>query len=458
MNGYAMKKPIKEPPQWHKIMAENPQVVAQALASPDVINFIRYANTNYLYWDKFKPIFLQKHNNLNIKAEIAWTCLKVSRISYQKLVPLNDTEDLPFSYWVPDRIQEHLHFIDRNASGLIQSSDPEAHRIDKEKYIVSALMEEAISSSQLEGAATTRKDAKSMLRQGRKPKDKSEMMIYNNYNALMSVKKYKYEKLSREVIASLHQTLTQETLDPEFTPGEFRTSDDIKVYSQYGEVLHVPPVAKELDARIEALCAFANATPASYMHPVIKAVILHFWLAYVHPFPDGNGRTARALFYWFMLKSGYWMTEYISISSILNRAPAQYMKSYLYAETDGNDLTYFLVYNLKVIRESIDSIVKYIEKKARQLAEAKIQLARISGLNDRQTSLLSHGIKHESRLYTIHEHMKINQTTYETARKDFIGLVKREFFIQMKMGKKFVYQPRADLSTRLELSKKIPER
>ena len=61
--------------------------------------------------------------------------------------------------------------------------------------------------------------------------------------------------------------------------------------------------------------------PAVFIHPVMRAITLHFWLAYDHPFCDGNGRTARALFYWSMLKQGYWLFEFISISSVINQAP-----------------------------------------------------------------------------------------------------------------------------------------
>ena len=87
-------------------------------------------------------------------------------------------------------------------------------------------------------------------------------------------------------------------------------------------------------------------------HHHIRAIILHFWLAYGHPFVDGNGRTARALFYWAMLHEGYWLFEFISISNILRKAPAQYGLSFLYSETDDNDLTYFIVAQTKVIRRA----------------------------------------------------------------------------------------------------------
>ena len=60
-----------------------------------------------------------------------------------------------------------------------------------------------------------------------------------------------------------------------------------------------------------------------FIHPMIRSIILHFWLAYDHPFVDGNGRTARALFYWSMLRHGYWLFEFISISQIILKGPDQ---------------------------------------------------------------------------------------------------------------------------------------
>jgi Fic family protein len=72
-------------------------------------------------------------------------------------------------------------------------------------------------------------------------------------------------------------------------------------------------------------------------------------LGYDHPFLDGNGRTARALFYWAAANNGYWLMEFISISQIIKQSPAQYGKSFLYSEYDENDVTYFIVHQLSVI-------------------------------------------------------------------------------------------------------------
>lgn len=82
---------------------------------------------------------------------------------------------------------------------------------------------------------------------------------------------------------------------------------------------------------------------------MVKARTLHFMIAHERPFRDGDGRTSRALFYWFMLKSGYKAFKYISISSLLHAVPVKYAQSYQYTETDGMDLTYFLKYQSGVI-------------------------------------------------------------------------------------------------------------
>ena len=115
----------------------------------------------------------------------------------------------------------------------------------------------------------------------------------------------------------------------------------------YDEIFHDPPPAEQLDERMAAMCDFANGKiPNHFIHPVVRAIILHFWLAYDHPFVDGNGRTARALFYWLMLRNNYWLFEFISISQIIRKAPIKYGRAFLYTETDDNDLTYFILYHL----------------------------------------------------------------------------------------------------------------
>ncbi|MBV9489225.1 MAG: Fic family protein [Verrucomicrobia bacterium] len=229
--------------------------------------------------------------------------------------------------------------------------EPITNSHTRNQYLMSSLINEAITSSQLEGAVTTREVTKEMLRTGRKPLNRSEAMILNNYLTMRRIIELKAQPLSCELVFEIHRLVTEGTLDDPSAAGRFRRVDEaVRVEGVDGEVFHVPPKADELPVRIERMCAFGNAqTPDYFVHPVIRAILLHLWLAYDHPFIDGNGRTARALFYWSMLNNEYWLFEYISISDILLRSPRAYYLAFLYTETDSNDATYFINHHLEII-------------------------------------------------------------------------------------------------------------
>lgn len=207
---------------------------------------------------------------------------------------------------MPDPILRTLHVIDRQAAGEIAMIAPAVSIEDRNRYLVSSLIEEAITSSQLEGAVTTREEAKQMLRSGR---DRSERMILNNFHAMEQIRALHSEPFSPERIIDLHRTVTENTLDAPGAAGRLRKPDERPqvMDAQHSTVLHTPPEADTLTERMERLCAFANQDEDSqpFVHPVIRAILIHFMLGYDHPFVDGNGRTARALFYWSMDRTGH---------------------------------------------------------------------------------------------------------------------------------------------------------
>ena len=220
----------------------------------------------------------------------------------------------------------------------------------RDRLIVSSLMEEAIATSQIEGAVTTRKVAKEMLRTSRKPKNRSEQMIVNSYRTIQLLLDRLDRPLSVDLLFEIQENMTRDTLDDPSGAGRFRRPDEpiSIVDTRDEEVVFTPPPADQLPERLARLVGFANQLSGgdSFIHPLVKATILHFWLAYEHPFIDGNGRTARSLLYWFMLKSGYWLFEFLTISRAILASPARYYRSFLYSEEDDNDLTYSIVYQM----------------------------------------------------------------------------------------------------------------
>jgi len=408
----------------------------------------------YIYWDRFRYYTMPE----GISAESAWAFLKFSRQSKIVKTKLIDVNHKQFGYWAPDSILKNLSFIDKHASGEMLVKEPSVHRSEQKRYLINSLMEEAIASSQLEGAATTRKVAKKMLRSGRKPKSHSEQMIYNNYQTITKIKDLTKQPLNEALLLKLHQSMTVNTMDDPSACGRFRTKNDepICVRDAEGQILHEPPSPDKIPSMMQLLCQHANKDSENqYTHPVIKAISLHFYLSYIHPFMDGNGRTSRALFYWYLLKHGYWMFEFLTISRIFLKAPAKYAKAFLYTEMDELDMTYFLSFNLRTIRTAIDELLEYILRKQKEIKEISYYLKKLPQLNDRQRGLIKHALEHPDSRYTISYHQTVHNITYEAARRDLLDLAKNYYLIKTKEGRKFYFMPSENLDKKIKKKEEL---
>lgn len=408
----------------------------------------------YLHWDQLR----HRSPPDNLSSEAWWTGVKIARMGLYKTLPLTDKYNRAFQFGTPDPVLQALHRIDRNAAGGVIMASHAVSREDRDRYLISSLIEEAITSSQLEGAATTREEAKSMLRSGRKPRDRSERMILNNYNAMEFIREIKSEHLTLDLLFEVHRIICTDTLDDRSAAGRLRKAGE-KIHvvdAEHSTILHTPPDSESLVERLEKLCCFANLgeDDEPFVHPVIRAILLHFMLGYIHPFVDGNGRTARALFYWSMARQKYWLMEYISISRLLKKAPAQYGRAYLYTETDDNDVTYFIIHQLETIERAIQALYEYLEKKATQQQSAEKLLRHspeyASQLNHRQVALLSHALKHPGHDYTVASHRRSHNITQETSRTDLNKLVGMGLLDKVKRGRAFMYYSPNDLHQRID--------
>lgn len=413
------------------------------LSSVDVLPGGRYR-----HWEKLR--FLTPPSGLT--SEEWWALIKLARTLQRRPVPLTDSSDRPFTISTPDPCLELLSRIDRELTGTIAVDEPILNQSTRDRYLFSSLIEEAISSSQIEGAVTTRVIAKELLQSRRRPRDRSETMIANNYAAMSRIREIQKEPLSVALLHELQRIVTDQTLDDTTSAGRLRRPDEriVVLDTRDNVVLHDPPPAKQLPDRMEALCRFANGeTPKGFMHPVVRASILHFWLAYDHPFVDGNGRTARALFYWSMLRSGYWLTEFISISSIVAEARGRYRRAFLYTETDDNDLTYFVLWQLSVVIAAAERLRAFLGRKTKEIEFVEARLKRSRELNQRQLALLAHAHRHADAEYSAQIHAASHGVSLQTARTDLDSLVSRRLLKRTKRAKKFVYSPAPNLERML---------
>jgi Fic family protein len=249
--------------------------------------------------------------------------------------------------------------------------------------------------------------------------------------------------------------VTNGTLDTPSAAGRFQLPGErrVVVASHNGVTLHVPPPAEDLPERIQRLCDFANGESdgSAYVPPVIRAIALHFLLAYEHPFEDGNGRTARALFYWSMLNQGYWLTEFVSISRILRKTPTRYAHSFLHTEQDENDLTYFVIYQLDVLGRAITDLHTYLDRTVAETRHVQAVLAGTAqgGLNSRQIALITHAAKHPAVEYTVASHASGHRVALQTARTDLQELEHQGLLDKVRRGRGNAWIPTADLVDRL---------
>jgi Fic family protein len=399
----------------------------------------------YLHWDELR----HRPPPQGLTHEQWWLAEKLSR--RRTPLPLQACDGKAFWFSQPPVLLQGLHQIDMQAGASVVAPEAVTTRSTRDRYLLSSLMEEAITSSQMEGAATTRDVAKAMIRSHRPPRDRSERMILNNFLTMQRIRELRDQPLTPQLVLDLHRLVSDNTLDDPADAGRLRPAGkEVVVDDAYGTVFHVPPLAGELPGRLEELCCFANGeTPKVFIHPVVRAIVLHFWLAYDHPFSDGNGRTARALFYWAMLHQGYWLFEFISISSVINKARGQYERSFLLSESDDYDLTYFLLAQVKVIQQAIASLHAYLERKADEVGALQQQLEGMDGLNHRQLALLRHALRHTGFRYTVLSHQNSHGVSHQTARSDLQTLAARGLLVAGKDGRREIFRVPEDLAGRL---------
>ncbi len=409
--------------------------------------FVRAANAAYQPWDELRRRPLPSGASL----VTAWRAVREVRAHNLRDLPLHDRHGLPFQYWITDEVLQRLLRIEAAATdpfglALGDGKTPPHQR----QHLRASMIEEAVNSSLIEGAATTRREARRLLEQGRPARDRSEQMIVNNFRTIELLDDLVHEPLSPAVVFEIHRSMTHGTLDDPRDAGRLQApgEDRVMVMDDEGQVLHRPPEAPALPERLQRLCDFANATEP-FVPDTLKAIMLHFQLAYDHPFVDGNGRTARALFYWFLLRRGHRLIRYLTISRSILDSRKQYARAYLYSEQD-QDLTYFLLYHLQVYERALHGLGDYLRRKRGEAREALEALARWPQLNGRQKQLLRVLVRGGDTLLTAREHANANGVTHQTAMHDLKVLCAEGLVVARPSGRQTYFAPATDLVAKIE--------
>lgn len=405
------------------------ELLSAMLLTPNdkVKEMVNKINETFEYWDTVK----YKRCPDGCTPQQLWTYVKAARVKSMMSV----WGKYGITLTLTNQMQRMCHEIDMNWGGS-WGTDSIIGDENKEQYLVGSLMEEAIYSSQMEGAATTRKVAKEMLRKKMTPKDKSQQMIANNYQTIQFIVSHKDALLTPELLLQIHQLMTEHTMQDPQEAGCFRSNNDVVVENGIThETVHTPPTFEEIPNFVEDLCLFFNEKDApQFIHPIIRGIIIHFMVAYVHPFADGNGRTARALFYWYMLKQGYWLTEYLSISRVIAKSKKSYEKAFLYTEADGMEMGYFVAYNMRVLQQSFKQLQDYIKRKQEEKRAANSFL-RIGNINTRQAQIIKMFADDSNLVVTIADLQAQFLVSPTTAKADVVGLINMGLLAEISFNK-----------------------
>lgn len=396
------------------------EITGEQLEAYQPFNRILDDKGRYLPFDQF--VYRVKSG---INADLAWSFTRRARNAALTRIDYENENGEQAGFCLTPAVLETCELVDKHLT-----PSPMQEKTDRLREIGAALaqlrMDEAITSSQLEGANTTTLVARQMLESGRKARTEGEQMIVGNARLMAEIPEHLGEPLTIDLIQRLHSVGMSGINDESYTPGTFRQTDDIVIADYDGNVVHKPPLAASIPGRLERVCDWVNDTTSGYIHPLVKACALHFMMAHEHPFRDGNGRTSRALFYWFMMKSGYEGVRYISISSLLHGAASRYAFSYQYTETDGMDLTYFLDYQASIVKRAVEKLNHHIDAIICQRATVDKMLydsGLLSKLSSRQVSLFNVMMAETGKPFTVAEVAAMMGVSDNTARSDLKALL-----------------------------------
>ncbi|MBN1214238.1 MAG: Fic family protein [Candidatus Lokiarchaeota archaeon] len=237
-----------------------------------------------------------------------------------------------------------------------------------------AVIHSAHSSTSIEGNRLSLKQV-SELAQGREitatRRDKQEVLNYldvlNNIKNLI-----KDNFISEKDILNIHRMVTKNTLDNPTDSGVYRNRYVVVGNRFTGEIFFKPPQNREVPGLVKDLVSWINSEESKELDPVIEAGAIHYELVRIHPFVDGNGRTARVLAALILYSRGFDTNQFFCLDDYYDSDRSAYYKALQSVEPDKLDLTNWLEYFTEGVNISIEAVKERILKlSSKRLRKAK---------------------------------------------------------------------------------------
>lgn len=391
--------------------------------------WINYTQQRYLTPEEIKYRLKQQGTT-----DEEWPTISKEIVSSRKTGAITlffKTIEPKFWFYPADVIHKKINDIEMLGKDLYEHINKNASF--KNEFLLDAAIEEAITSAIYEGAHSTRAQAEKLIASGERPKNKDEWMLINNFTAMKWVKNNKQTALTKDIILQLHQIVTENTLEGDDVnfKGKFR-NDRVFVGPHEG-IEHA-----NIEKAVKEMIQLTTNNPR-YYHPLIKGILVHYFIGYIHPFFDGNGRTARALFYFNAIRNQLNYVELLSVSAYLRNHGQQYETSFVKVKDNDCDLTYFIDFCL----DSILSALKEVSRKVSYLLKMT-DLKERFGLSNTQVGLIQRMALHKFRSIDVEEYAKQILKSREFARQELKGLLELNLVSEIKISKKLVYKVNAE--------------
>lgn len=364
---------------------------------------------------------------LSQKIDAVWPLILEERKSKATVLPLNSWNGHPY-WFVPT--EEILASGDKLAE---IARTEELNRWEQYAH-EDSVVDEAYYSSVIEGACSTRQRAHELVENNEVPKNKDELMVANNYRALQFALEHLDDPVNNAIILEIGRLLTDGTLEKGVASG-YRTGP-VNVISLYQEIVYQAPDAKFVPGMMKQLLDYINNPE---IHPVIKACVSHFYFVTIHPFNDGNGRTARALSYMILLKASYDYFRQVPISGLLSMERSKYYKALRMSQSvaNGYDITYFLNYYTDMLVRTTQDMHKHLSV-TEQLG--KLQSGLADAPNRDRLLKGAKWILTENLPTVTTEKWRIKfDVSFETARQDLNTLADKGLLNMRVVGRKHYY-------------------
>ncbi len=389
--------------------------------------FINNINNSYVHSGKYKDMQIP----VGYDRDTIWQVAMEER--NQGFSRNISNEGIAINWWISNTMEAQLHKLDIGLAGgreiEILLSPKWIHR-----YKTNALIDESIASAQLAGLAVSKKAAKEMLLKKRSPQNNDEQICINIYRALQLGMSKKEQLLTEGLLLQLHQVLTKDTIKLKGV-GHYRTNNKVDLSAIDSSAGYKPVDAKKISQTMELLFAlYNNDAEPFFIHPLVKACLLHYLIATIRPFRDANGRIARLLAQMYLLKKDYWVTEFISISNVVSKFKQQYHKSFALAQTEQHNIGYFIQFYIQSIQMAHKSVRDFALRISKEKQEKSVH--KIAGYNERQTAVLQWLKEDKDKAVTIREIRSVYGVSKETARTDLTALVEKGWIKYYHINKK----------------------